>query len=287
MGRGWKQPTAGDLLGDLPLSCIDGRHGACVVAAPGGNAGELVVLLAAAEAVLGRRLDVASVFDAYLARFGRFYLHSDSHAAGRLIARAAGIVGEDPPTEDLGQLLRHPPEAWKAALRAHLVDPAHVGCGHLAAMLRDPGGYRVPRELVEGVIRAFHEAAWRGESDAELGVLEGHHEEREVVVFDAPRAVDETTRLPLACPGGVSAFAYHPGAVRFTRRQAARWLAQHLAGGRRPEPALVDAIARAEGELGQHHLDRTLGALARGLPLRRVPCDEGPPLPRHTAEADA
>lgn len=270
MDRTGRARRVDDLMHDLPLSCIDGRHASCVVGTPGGNAGELVVLLTAAEHVLGVDVDVAATFDAYLARFGRFYLHSDAHAAGRLVRDAASAVGAElpvpPPRPALEDLLRRPPAAWRAPLADLLADPDRVGCGHLAAMLRDPAAYRVRAPLVADVLRAFFAAMWRGEPDPVFVVLDGAHDERAVVTFEAPDLLDPTTSLTPSCPERFAhqAFVYHAAAVRFTRRRAARWLVERVRG--RPDTALTEALVRATHALGDHQLAVTLAALAPGLP---------------------
>lgn len=270
MDRRGRARRVDDLMHDLPLSCIDGRHASCVVGAPGGNAGELVVLLTAAEHVLGAPVDVAATFDAYLERFGRFYLHSDTHAASRLVHDAASAIGAQlpvpPPRAALEDLLRRAPPSWQPALLDLLVDPDRVGCGHLAAMLRDPATYRVRAPLVGDVLRAFFTAMWRGEPDPVFVVLDGAHDERAVVIFEAPDLLDPTTSLTPSCPERFAhqAFVYHAAAVRFTRRRAARWLVERLRG--RPDTALTEALVAAMRDLGDHQLGVTLATLAPTLP---------------------
>lgn len=68
------------------LSCVDGRDDAGVLGTPGGDAGELVLALSAAEKLTGRALSQPQI-DALLRRrldaLGRFYLHTDVHEIGR------------------------------------------------------------------------------------------------------------------------------------------------------------------------------------------------------------
>lgn len=78
-------------------ACVDGRDAHAIIGTPGGDAGELVLALAAAEQ-LGRRAfsaeAVERVFADYLDASGHFYLHTDFHAADRWLDGAnVGIQG--------------------------------------------------------------------------------------------------------------------------------------------------------------------------------------------------
>lgn len=254
------------------LSCIDGRHSSCTVGAPGGNAGELVLLLSVLEWYGGLELDeptVRALLRAALSRPGRFYLHTDRHAASRL-ATAMGW------TEDRSEeLLRHPPVGLRDRLRAELTVPEHVGCGHLRLLLERPDEYRVRRGLVEAVIRAFFELLWEGHPDLELAVLDGEHHEQALVVFHTPEHVTEESVVPTWCPGGdAEVFVNHIPVTRWLRRDMLEKIAQALPEGcmRRIDP--TEVLLEVE-RLGARHLDLTSTLLAPGLPRHRVRFRDG------------
>jgi rhodanese-related sulfurtransferase len=68
--------------------------------------------------------------------------------------QAAAIDGREP--EDWFEFLRNPPhELWEALLE-HLVEPAHIGCGHIRLMLQHGEEYGIRKELILAYLRAFH-----------------------------------------------------------------------------------------------------------------------------------
>ncbi len=274
--------TAGELAGDLELSCVDGRHAQDIVGAPGGNAGELVLLLTAAYDQLSKRAEVSveETFVAYLRAFGRFYLHSDTHAAGNLIVQlrgegACGLPAEQAGKEALEAFLRHPPVALRPRIEQLLVAPEHVGCGHLQLMLRAPGRYGVRRPVVEAVIRSFYRALWREDVGAHFVLLEGSHQEQAVAVVEEPDGVDDATPLPALNDAhlGQNAFVYHPAAVRFVREKSTRWLAARLLpeADAAERTALTEELLDTVTILGARGLAATLESLAKDLPLVNVP----------------
>lgn len=146
----WVEPGAG-----VGLSCVDGRSDDDVLGSPGGDAGELLLLLAAAEQE-GEPIDLGEVpalIDAWVETFGGFYMHTDSHALARLgqsLAADPRLATALPQPLDPAALeawLRDPPLELREALLAHIVDPNAVGCGHLASVLRAPEDYELRPEL--------------------------------------------------------------------------------------------------------------------------------------------
>jgi len=253
------------------VSCIDGRHSACTIGAPGGNAGELVLLLAVLE-WYGIEVDeptVRAILRSVVARQGRFYLHTDRHAASRL----AETVGW--PGERAEELLRELPLELRDRLRLELTEPAHVGCGHLRLLLERAGDYRVRRELVEAVIQAFFELLWAGDTSLELAVLDGEHREQALVVFHTPERVDDESVVPTWCSRPEqSVFVRHVPVSRWLRRDLLQAVASAL------EPGVAERIDPEEvllemERLGERHLDLTMQALAPALPRHRVRFADG------------
>ncbi|MCA9650880.1 MAG: rhodanese-like domain-containing protein [Myxococcales bacterium] len=257
-------------------ACVDGRDARAIVGTPGGDAGELVLALAASEAMSGRSFDadeVAQIFSAYLDGFGHFYLHSDDDALYALLDDLAhehpdaGLPGHEDHEAAMALLRSPPPELREAVLR-RLSDPRFVGCGHLRLMLQHPDQYGTRRELVAAVIEAFYRALWGGHPALELVVLHGHHHESAVleVRLDLPR-VRPYSRIPLVSPrlGDTELFVSHPQVAHFVRRQNASFLLEQvplLQGAGLDEASF---LARLD-ELADRQANATLGHLADGLP---------------------
>lgn len=267
---------AASLLGANTVSCIDGRAEAPVLGTPGGDAGELVLSLAALEHMLGRPVTatwIGAIFDRYVAAFGRFYLHTDRHAIERLAdalredprTRAAAVAWHSP--EDVVAFLRAPPLAMEDALLEHLVEPSHVGCGHLRLMINDPARYDVRPGLVADVLRAAFREGWRRPELLELAILEGDHEERGVLEVRIEHEVHAHTLVPMVAPhvGARELFVLHPQVTDFVRAENAWFLVEQLSpeeASRVHAPALRARIA----SLGARQLAATVSRLAPHLP---------------------
>jgi hypothetical protein len=254
-----------DLSGELWVGCVDGRHPGCVAGAPGGNAGLLVLLLAAWENEAGRALEPAEVealFLDYLDEFGAFYLHTDRSAQDRL-ALALSRRGPErvEPGAAVDARVRAPGPEWEGPLLEALPLPNHVGCGHLRLLLEEPERYEVRPALVEEVIRSFFRRLWTGDPRLVLDILEGEHEEVAVVQVRTEGAPGLVT----ACPhfGATDLFVHHPEAVARLHALHAAFLAR---SGRIPAER-VPKVLRFQEDLGVRHVETTLGRLAPGLPV--------------------
>jgi len=271
---------AATLLGANTVSCIDGREEAPVLGTPGGDAGELVLSLAALEQLLGRPLDpdwITAIFDRYVDAFGRFYLHTDRHA----IERLADALRDDPRTaataatwrgpEDIRAFVRSPPPAMEEALLEHLVEPSHVGCGHIRLMITQPSRYGVREGLVSDVLRAAFRRGWRRPELLEYAILDGEHEERGVLEVQIEHAVHAHTLVPMVAPhvGTRELFVLHPQVTAFVRAENAWFLVEQL---RPAEAARVDAAALRSQitALGARQLAATVASLAPHLPHYRL-----------------
>jgi rhodanese-related sulfurtransferase len=269
-------------------SCVDGRDDKGVIGTPGGDAGELILALAAVEALTGQALSeaqVAAVFEAHLDTFGRFYMHSDTHAMNHLIVEQ---LRKDPritpfltkvfePTE-WRAFYANPPQEVREALLEHLAQPAAMGCGHLRFVMTDPH-YRVRPELVRSFLRAFHQARWAGSPEVEWVVLGGDHVEGAVLLVQVEGDLHAFTRIPLVSPqvDGLQLFVSHPQVTAYLRRETASFLVRCGLVPADQEGALLDALQA----LGDQHLGATLARLAAGLPLYRLTfCDRADVAPR-------
>lgn len=265
-----------DLSADAWVGCVDGRHPNCVVGAPGGNAGLLVLLLATWEAGSGRELSpeaVEGLFFRYLDYFGSFYLHTDREAQTRLNASLGPEVG------DVDALIRRPSltEPTRARLLEALLQPTHVGCGHLRLLLEEPKTYQVRRTLVEEVLRNFYLRLWGGDARLILDILDGAHQE---VAVARIRTTHGAKDLVTTCPrhGVMELFVYHPDAVAWLHTHHAKFLAK---AGLISETRIPECI-QAQQRLGEIQLEATLERLAPDLPVFDVaveadetglPCD--------------
>jgi rhodanese-related sulfurtransferase len=268
-------------------SCVDGRDSAGVIGTPGGDAGELLLALAAIERAEGKQFSTADVEGLLLDTidtFGRFYMHSDLAALDDIIAAyrkdpriAPHVVGIDS-AADWITFHQRPPEAARDAVLEYLVRPDNMGCGHLRlAMTED--SYHVRRELTRSFLSAFHRLRWSGAPELEWIVLGGAHAEGAVVNITVEGALHSYTRIPLVSPnvGGVQMFVNHPQVTSYLRRELAASLCEAGAC------SLTDtALMAAIEHLGSLQAAQTLGRLAKGLPVFEIKFDL---TGRHTVES--
>lgn len=258
------------------VSCVDGRDDSGVIGSAGGDAGELLVGLRALENLTGRELDdeaVAKLLARRADTFGRFYMHSDVDASNLVIQalRADGRFDEALSRVHDGLEWRRfwasPPPDVRDALLEHLLDPKHVGCGHLRLSLVDPASHSTRGALVRAVVAAFHRARWSGHPDMEFVPLAGGHNERAVVNVRIAGELLPFSRIPLVSPavGGAQVFVHHPRVTSYLREQLAAFLATQtdIAGVGVDVARLHEEMVR----LGALQLSRTLAALADGLPI--------------------
>lgn len=255
-------------------SCVDGRDDKGVIGTPGGDAGELMLALSAAEAVRGSPLsegDVERILVNHLDTFGRFYMHSDMHAMNHLIVEG---LRKDPRIIPHIEHVREPAQ-WRAfhrsppveiheALLEHLVEPENMGCGHLRFVLTELA-YGVRPELARAVLRAFHRARWAGAPELEWVVLGGEHVEGAVILVTLDGELHSYTRIPLVSPqvDGLQMFVSHPQVTAYLRRETASFLVETGVVPRERALRLLDEITAC----GDRQLTDTLGRLAMGLPL--------------------
>ena len=267
-------------------SCVDGREDRAIIGTPGGDAGELVLGLGAAERVMKKEIDVErmpELLRAFADTFGGVYLHTDNGALNRL-ARALRTDDRLQPhvarlqtIDDWESFLRSPEEAIRPALLEHLLEPDHVGCGHLKLMVTRPAQYGVRPALPIAFMRAFYTGLWEGAPDHAWVVLGGAHAEGAVVNVTVEGGLGPFSEVPMIAPsiGGVQMFVNHPQVVDYLRDQNARFLARrvnHLL----PEEELSEETLTAEiKELGGTQAGATLSALAAGLPVFTVHFQKG------------
>lgn len=266
-----------DLTANADLSCIDGRFRGCGLGAPGGDAGELVLLLGALEAYTGHIFEpdeIERILEADMQRHGRFYMHTDRGALDRLeeaVAAHAGLAEALTRAGGIDALVAAPPVEARPALLDLLVQPQYTGCGHLATMLEHVDEYGVRRRLVEGVIGAFFRLLWSGREQADFDVLEGEHEEQGVVHFATTQPLDAAMAVPSVCGNydGPHFFLNHDAPRRYKRERDLELLAEFtdvIPEREQQRCELLDAAA----SLAERQAAATVRYLAPDLPQYEV-----------------
>lgn len=262
-----------ELLTDTPESCVDGRTKEGVVGTPGGDAGELVLALTAIEQLRGSPLsweELDAVIETELDGFGHLYIHTDTHALHRLakdLAKHPTTAAYAKAVEEAGTL-PPPNPAERAAVMKMLLQPEHVGCGHLRLMLEHPKAYGSRAELTRRVMEAIYERWLAKVPGVRLAVLEGGHAEKAVMVVRMHGDLAPYTRIPLVVPSSPheQIFVAHPEVAHYLRALEARLLLERhedlLPEGTTPE-ALVASIET----LAERQSAETMHRLADGLPV--------------------
>jgi len=263
-----RMAKAATLLLHGTQACVDGRDAHAIIGTPGGDAGELVLALAAAEQ-LGRRPfsaeAVDQVFADYLEAFGHFYMHTDEHAAHRWLEHA-GVAFDG--AEDVAALLSEPPVAMRSRLLASAADPKHIGCGHLRLSVQFAEDYGVRPGLVRDVMNAYFKRLWAGDERLEFVVLAGDHAESGILQIEMGQKVHAFSQVPLVSPrvGDTEVFVVHPEVSAFIREQNAAFLLEAV-------PSLMSAgvgeleFLSAQQALAQTQLSETIRHLAPDLPV--------------------
>jgi len=261
-------------------ACVDGRDSQGVVGAPGGDAGELLLGLAALEkhGVVVPDTCMAQLIIGWADAFGRIYLHSDVSALNRLIMSmradpripASALPDPTAPAPAWRALMAGPPEAIRGLVLEHLTQPDHIGCGHLKFNLKEPEAYGVRPGLVISVLSAFFHVLWSGAPECEFVVLGGGHAEGGVLLVKVEGELYPYSRVPLIPPSlhGGQLFVHHPQVTALQRWETAHWLAHHddIDGMEGREVELLETIKA----LGAQQMNATLGRLAKGLPIFEV-----------------
>jgi hypothetical protein len=257
------------------LACIDGRHDGPIVGAPGGDAGEFLLLLAALEKSSGlvfSQPEVLAILEAYMENEGRFYLHTDRAALDALDAslRDLGISSWESARNrgvSIEEWIADPPVGARPLLLRLLIEPPHVGCGHLKTMLEHPSNAGVRRGLVEAVIQAFLQMLWRGGAEPDFVVLEGTHTEEAIVVVEGFGDVsgDQVPEIEPAAHAPAIFVVHMPIRRALWRRNLELFAGEFEF----PDADLgdLDVWLRDIASLAERQLGVTVDALAPSLPI--------------------
>jgi hypothetical protein len=159
-------------------------------------------------------------------------------------------------------------------LLEHLLQPAHLGCGHIRMMWQDSETYGVRPELPPMFLRAFMHARWNGAVEGEYTPLAGGHEERGVLRVFLSDPVEPFTSVPLVSPSceGTQMFVCHPQVMSYLRTQLVRFA--QLQSGLVPKVG-EEELRRTVEEMADTQLTATLQRLAKGLPVFDVTFGQG------------
>lgn len=261
------------------LACIDGRATNCIIAAPGGDLGEFILLMTAYEDVTGVDLtleETKTALRSVMDWHGRFYMHTDSRA---LEALGEALRQDDHfdeltsyDTQAMFSLSADCPPHLRFALEEYLIRPECIGCGFLNGLMRDPARFEVRGEVVRESIVAFYENLWSGSTQAELTSLRGEHHEKAVITVDLPEGVDsdDETHVPSICgcdDGASNLFVDHRAAREYMRRKNLELLMRR---GEVLPNVDSDAVLERARELATHQITEVLEELAPDLPKYRV-----------------
>jgi rhodanese-related sulfurtransferase len=256
------------------LSCVDGRDHGALLGTPGGDGGELLLVLSALERVTGRRLgddDVARILLRRLDAFGHCAVHTDIAAANRIIAtlRAAPNLARHvegiQDTLEWRRFWMRPPRELHDELLEIAIQPEHLGCGHIKLSLTQAERYGTRPEFVRAFLRAFFRLRWQGSTETEYAPLPGGHAEGAVLRVRVEGGVGPFSFVPLLSPlcAGTQTFVAHPEVSTAMRRLTTRLLSET---GEIPS-AEVARLDREIDALAEVQLANTLQALAAGLPV--------------------
>lgn len=236
------------------VSCIDGRGGNGCIGTPGGDMGEMVLILSTYEHLIGCDLTLSQInylFQHRLDTFGRFYLHTDETNATRaleyikkFIVKDEAIIAEIEEELTLNQILPEnwlrefihlTPESTHQAILDYLITPDCIGCGHLKLMLTKGEQYKVRPTLIKHLLRTFYEFSfWDETSDCDYVVLAGSHAECGVLSIEMQNEIKPYTKIPLIAPsipirnGVKQMFVSHPTIMTFLRKQQCDWLLEAI-----------------------------------------------------------
>ena len=261
-------------------SCVDGRDERGVIGTPGGDAGEFLLSMAALEHVEGATLDdetLARALLVHLDSFGDMYMHTDVHAIEKLLedlrqdARLKDAVGGIQTRDELYEFLCNPDDGYREALLEQLVDPTHIGCGHIRLMLQHSEDYGIRRELVVSFLRAVWRLWWQGAPELMDTMLPGGHEEAAVLNVRLEEELWDLSLIPLVSPAcaGSQSFVNHPDVASHTRKAKVQFHLRGL-GPLQVAPSRGAELQAALDELAARQLQATLGHLAQGLPIYEV-----------------
>lgn len=272
--------TIAEIENSGEISCIDGRHSNCVVGAPGGNIGEMILMLSVAERLGGYHFSpdqIEQLLANYASTFGRFYMHTDTHAVKALLQSLSAeeslrewVAGYGNDIHGFFHAMLELNKSQSDQALKYLLMPEHVGCGHLKLLIQEYQKYQVRSQLVLDTIAGFFRLMWLGNKRMHWEMLEGDHCEQEVVVIDADQELRDESAIPYACHSDKEQrFVTHSAARRFFHKRDAAFINKFVSYSSLPT-INIDIFVEEIERLADLQLNNTLRALAKDLPVVRV-----------------
>ncbi|KAL0211875.1 hypothetical protein RCL1_005501 [Eukaryota sp. TZLM3-RCL] len=237
------------------LSCVDGRQDHMSLGTFGGSLGELILALHSFHTLYPLKEISANDFLISLTKSGHvIYYHSDDTSHGRLMSELyrSGFIDID---------LDNPPLHLRAALIPFLLDPYHIGCGHVKQLLTN-NNYNADKALVHQVIEAYWYLHWSELSNFTVfEVLSAEHAEMAVSIVKNVKNL--TIAFPFRAEGKGSSFVLHKDVVNVLRGDLAQLLAQFTS----TDATTLLNVIKGFGAVWQ---GLTLAKLAHNLPIYEI-----------------
>lgn len=275
--------SLGELLKSEFDACVDGRETNPIIGNPGGDVSRLAEAVIAVGAVAGRHFnpgEILKIFDWYVSKVGRFYMHTDEHAMHHL----AEFLNEGYGARRMGGKKFHtsyemynyvinPDPRQQVFLSRYLLDPRFVGCGHMKLMMSKPAQYGMSEKVLRSLSVAFFDMMWNVPEKSKQLVypcLPGDHKEGAVVnIVIADEELTEKTMVPMVAPtdNKISMFVNHPQVVKYMNKQVAYLLAKEGKSLIKDLEVDPDAVLLHMEHLQNEGVRQTVSALAWGLPV--------------------
>lgn len=272
-----------DLLHEEFDACVDGRETNPVLGNPGGDVSRLAEAVIAVGAVAGRHFnpgEILKIFDWYVSKVGRFYMHTDTHAMEHLAKFLNGGYGAKRmggkkfhTADEMYSYVINPDPRQQVFLSRYLLDPRFVGCGHMKLMMSKPTQYGMSEKVLRSLSVAFFDMMWNVPEKVPQLVypcLKGDHNEGAVVNIVIPgEELTEKTMVPMVAPtdGSVSIFVNHPQVAKYLSKKVAYLLAKEGKALIKDLEVDPDAVLVHMENLQNEGVRQTVSALAWGLPV--------------------
>jgi len=198
----------------------------------------------------------------------KFYMHTDHHKWDDVLVALGNLTELD---------VYDPPNWLKPNLTALLTNPVYMGCGHLKLMGQQLEGYQITKDIYANFMDAFFEYMWTRDSGRKFDdrkllytILHGDHNERGVLVVNSKGCASKFVAIPTEVDvKGYTVpdqfFMYHANGIAEFRQELAKFVIDYTD----VNFTVIDLVAKVDKVFAEQ-LDKTLAALAAGLPVYQV-----------------
>lgn len=252
--------STNEIIRKVPCTCVDGRTSGMRYSAAGGSLGLFLTVMNYAEQKGQQIISDDSIRDLIetIARdISPMYLHTDQHALELIYSR----MGLSADTK-----LRALNESQQRSFIELALNADHQGCGHIKLMKKHSDKYGVSSKTVDRVLKQFYLAFFAHAENVLFDVLEGHHEEEQVLIIEQQKSMDlpnETVLILENRQDGQQFFCHRP-----LKRELIRRFSGLLAEkGIYPfEDTDIAQIAKSHN----HQAETTLECLAGDLEIKSI-----------------